>query len=443
MALAGVFGAAISRASPADPASDEWDVLNLVNRERRAAGLRPLAMVDGARAVARQWSGAMAGADRLAHNPNLFPDLERYFPGATGMAENVGLAASAAELHGAFMRSPGHRANILGAFRYVGIGVRYSGRGMWLTMDLVDQPQSAPFTLRVAATRVAGASDPDTSVLVSRRLGSGSAGAVVVARSDDFADALAGSALAARHRGPLLLSPQGAAPQNLVDEARRVLPPQGTVYLLGGPAALGPQIEVQFVGAGLRVVRLGGSDRFATAAAVAPHVNPEPAEVLLVSGTAFADAVVAGAPAGALGAPILLVAPTSVPAATELYLAAHSSARRWLIGGPAAVSQEVATEVAITERVHGADRYATAVAVALKWFPSARRLALASGARFQDALVASAEAGRDGFPVVLAAWPVPDSTYAYVGARAPVWQSALVVGRPVDLVDDTLVLCLS
>ena len=432
-----------ARGSPAQPEHDEWDVLNLMNRARRSVGLGPLAMVDGARRVARGWSAAMAADGELSHNPDLVPQLEQHFSQFNRAGENVGRGNNPGEIHTAFMNSPGHRANILGAFRYTGVGVVHSGGRMWVTVDFIEQPNPAPFIVRVPLERIAGASDSDTSVLMSRRLEPDSAAAVVVARADDFADALSGSALAARHRGPLLLSPPDAAPANLVEEAARVAAADGTVFLLGGPAALAPQIELQFAARGLKVVRLAGADRFGTATAVAPHVDPDPQELLLVSGVNFADAVVAGAPAGAIGAPILLVGPSSLPPATELYLTAHPSARRVLVGGPASVSDAVAAASGVAERVYGADRFATSVAVANKWFASATRMALASGGRFQDALVASAEGGRDAFPVVLGAWPAPDPTYGYVAGQSARWGSALVVGRSTDLNDDAVVLLFS
>lgn len=400
-------------------------------------------MVDGARRIARKWSTTMAAQGQLSHNPDLVTQLEEHFSDFNRAGENVGRGNDPREIHLSFMDSPGHRANILGAFRYTGVGVVHSGGRMWVTVDFVEQPHPAPFVVRVPVTRLAGASDSDTSILLSRRLAADSAAGVVVARVDDFADALSGSALAARHRGPLLLSPPNAAPANLVEEAARVLAPDGTVFLLGGPSALAPQIEVQFAAAGMRVVRLAGADRFGTATAVAPHVNPDPAEVLLVSGVSFADAVVAGAPAGANGSPVLLLGPDSLPPSTELYLASRPDTRRVLVGGPASVSDAAAQQSGATERVFGADRFATSVAVAKKWFPSATRLAVASGGRFQDALVASAEAGRDAFPVVLASSPVPEATYAYIAGQSARWGSALAVGRSSEITDEAVVLLFS
>ena len=431
------------RATSANPDWDEWDALNLMNRERRSAGLPPLAMVTGAREVARSWSGVMAGENLLRHNPDFGSILRPLFPAFRRFGENVGVGSSAAQLHSAFMASPGHRANVMGDYDAAGVGARWSGTRLWLTVNFVKADGTLPFVTRVPVSRVGGASDPDTSVLASRRLGAGSAGAVVIARHDNFADALAGAPLAAVHRGPVLLTPGDHVPQNVVDEAARVIAPSGTAFILGGPAAISPQVEAQLVGAGLKVLRLAGADRFGTAAAVAPRVNAAPSEAFVVSGVSFPDAVVAGAPAGTRRAPILLVGPTNVPPATAAYLSTRPTAKRVAIGGPAAVGEAVAREVAVSERVSGTDRYATSVAVAQKFFPSTNRLALTSGTRFQDALVAAPEAGRDGYPVILTASSPPNATYDHVARQANRWVFALVVGRPGDITDDTLVTLLS
>ena len=445
IALIGVIGLALvvpppSNATPQNPQYDEWDFLNLINRERRANGLRPLAMVAGARDVARGWSGTMASTDRLAHNPDFSRQLGQLFPNYRRAGENVGVGGGVPVLHNAFMNSAGHRNNILGDFAYAGVGVRWANSKLWVTVNFLKDAGTLPFIVRTPLTRVGGAGDPDTAVLLSRRLAAGSASGVVVARVDGFADALAGGPLATARRGPVLLTPSGDAPQNVVDEARRVMAPGGTVLLLGGPAAISPAVENEFRAAGLAVTRLGGSDRFETATLVAPLVNAMPPEILLVSGVSYPDAVLAGAPAGRRGSPILLMAPDYVPPPTNTYLLTHGATRRVLVGGPAAVNDAAAASARVNERVAGPDRYSTSAAVAEKFFPGGNRVALASGLRFQDALLASAEAGRDGYPVVLTGTPVPNPSYDYVGRQANRWVFGLVVGRPSDISDDTVIL---
>lgn len=435
-----LFVAQPSRATPENPQYDEWDFLNLVNRERRGAGLRPLAMLPGARDVARAWSGAMASKGVLSHNPNFAPQLGQRFPNYLKLGENVGAGGSVTSLHSAFMNSSGHRANVLGDYGYAGVGVQWSGTKLWVTVNFLKNSGPLPFVVRTPLTRVGGASDPDTSVLLSRRLSPGSATGVVVARMDGFADALAGGPLATAHRGPVLLTPPNDVPQNVVDEARRVIAPGGKVFILGGPAAISVAMEAEFMAAGMTVQRLAGADRFGTAAAVAPQVNSAPPEVFLVSGLSFPDAVLAGAPAGRRRSPILLVAPDSVPPPTDAYLRAHAALPRILVGGPAVVTDVAARAAGVQERIAGPDRYSTSAAVSEKYFPGGNRVAVASGLRYQDALLASAEAGRDGYPVVLSGTPVPNPSYDYVGRQANRWVFGLVVGRPSDISDDTVIL---
>jgi len=431
-----------SHASVANPQFDEWDFLNQINRDRRAEGLGPIAMLSGARDVARAWSGVMAQRNDLAHNPSFGSELRSRFPSLTAAAENVGVGGGAVSLHRAFMSSSGHRANIMGDYGYVGIGVKYSNDTLWVTQNFVRNVGSLPFLLRAPTSRVGGNSDTDTSVLLSRRMAAGSAGGVVIAGTGGFADGLAGAPLAAVKRGPLLLTPPNSAPSNLIEEAARVLRPGASVYLLGGPNAVSPAVEAQLRAAGLPVIRLAGADRYSTSTTVAGQVNPLPTKIFLASGVSFPDAVVAGAVAGSQSAPIILVAPTEVPPPAQAYLTTNPMAARTVIGGTAVISEAVALQTG-ADRVSGADRYSTSVAIANKFFPGSNRIALANGGRFEDALVASAEAGRDGFPVILTNWPVPNASYDYVGRQASRWIFVLAVGRPDRLNDSTLIQSLS
>ena len=89
-------------------------------------------------------------------------------------------------------------------------------------------------------SRVAGADRIATSILTSQ---TGfptnlSASTVVLARADEFADALAGTPLAAHFQGPLLLTLTGGLTAALQSEIQRVLPVGRTVYLLGGVQAI-------------------------------------------------------------------------------------------------------------------------------------------------------------------------------------------------------------
>ena len=56
------------------------------------------------------------------------------------IGENIGTGFAVQSLHDSFMASGGHRANILGNYNRVGIGVVTQGERIWVTFDFVNGP---------------------------------------------------------------------------------------------------------------------------------------------------------------------------------------------------------------------------------------------------------------------------------------------------------------
>lgn len=116
-----------------------------------------------------------------------------------------------------------------------------------------------------------------------------------LARADDPADALAGGQLT---HGPVLLVPScGALPGAVADELARIGP--DLVTALGGGAAVCPELlSAAAAAAGWAGEnRYAGSDRFATARAIAvaqDAARPRPPVVYLANALSPADAVVSG-----------------------------------------------------------------------------------------------------------------------------------------------------
>ncbi|HUQ40072.1 MAG TPA: cell wall-binding repeat-containing protein [Acidimicrobiales bacterium] len=418
------------RADAAHTEWDEWDFLRLINKERWQNGLAPLSMVPPMRDLSRSWSSTMSSDGVLRHDPNLQSGIAAAVPDWIRMGENVGYGSTGVlDLHRAFMASEGHRSNILRReFTLAGIGVRYVGTRLWVTVKFASSSKAVPTVLRAPTERVSGSDDVQTSVNISRRRAAQSAPFVVVARDDDFADALTGGALASIEKSPLLLTQRSGPSAGIVEEAKRVIASGGTVQLLGGNLALAPAVQTAFTDAGLLTERLAGPDRYATAAAVAARVKPDPTTVVLVSGLSYPDALVAAAPAGRLDAPVLLVSGDTVPAPTTAFLETARPERRIVLGGTSAVGAAAASAAGATERVSGTDRFGTAAEVMRKFFPTAGTVSVASGLRYEDALMAGPEAARLGAPVMLSAPGVPAATYAAVAAVNPRWGHALVVG---------------
>jgi putative cell wall-binding protein len=218
---------------------------------------------------------------------------------------------------------------------------------------------------------------------------------VVLARADSFADALAGTPLAAALNAPLLLTPGDSLDPRVSNEIAALLPPGATVHLLGGTGALSPFVESSLTNAGYKVRRLAGADRYATAVAIAEAIGT-PRGILLATGQNFPDGLTAGAAAARVDAAVLLTTGATLPPATAQYLAAHSSLPVAAIGGPAAAARPSAVPVV------GADRYETSTLVASTFFPGTPPIAgLASGENFPDALAGGANIAIFRGPLVL------------------------------------------
>jgi putative cell wall-binding protein len=252
--------------------------------------------------------------------------------------------------------------------------------------------------------------------------------AVVVVNETSFPDALAAGPLANALHGALLLS-------NGRDKAP-CMPDLGiervdTVYLVGGTAVLGRSVELAYRQAGIgNIHRIGGADRFDTAVKVAREIDrrrPSGSDqtVFLASGTDFADALSAGAPAGHLGGAVLLTSGTRMPSATAAYLAEQPSATVYAVGGPAAAAADLPS----SNEIVGPNRFETATMVADRFFPAPTSAAFASGVRFPDALAAAAYGGHVGTPVVLVGPDaVPNAVLTYAQQHRSTLRGSVLLG---------------
>lgn len=274
--------------------------------------------------------------------------------------------------------------------------------------------------LKDVVRRIAGADRIATAVTVSRALypTDHGAGAVVLARSDAFPDALAGTPLAVHEDAPLLLLPPGTAVDSRVlAELDRVLPAAGTrrVFVLGGTGAVSQAVEDELVARGLTVTRLAGASRYATAVAVARHLGAgatSPDALFLATGQDFPDALSAGTAAGsywlggagASGGAVLLTAGT-MPSEVAAYLAearaANPAVRVAAVGGSAATVAATALPAGSVQHLVGADRYTTAAYVAESHFGAQTAVGIAAGTGFADALSGGVLAARLNAPLLL------------------------------------------
>ncbi len=268
--------------------------------------------------------------------------------------------------------------------------------------------------------------------------------AVVMARADQFSDALAGNYLAGAGDGPVLLAEQDDVPQATLD-ALVELGVAGVV-LLGGPGALGVEVEEQLVALGYTVARVAGATRYDTAAAIATALGSGEVGVdgvgrrtaILSSGEAFPDALAAAPLAFGLGFPQLLTAVGGLHPAAAAALGTLGIEHVIVTGGTGAISAEVVEELedlgVSVERFAGNDRYETAVAIAtaavdsLGFTPG--HVNLASGLAFADALAGGGHGGAEGPAVTLltAGTSVPGTVCQLLRDRTATLESGHLYG---------------
>jgi len=303
-------------------------------------------------------------------------------------------------------------------------------------VGFIGSPPPPPVT---PLTRIFGQDAIGTSLAISQAMfADSSATAVVLARSDHFADALAGGPLAAAKSGPLLITPGAGISadldQRVLAEIRRILPPGRTVYVLGGKLALSSEIDRALQGLGYVVVRVAGPNQFATAVAIANELG-NPTTVFEATGSSFPDALSAVPAAIQAHGAILLTQDNTQAPETAAYLAAHPPVTRYAIGGPLAAAG--ADPLAVP--VYGQDLFSTSAVVANAFFPNASTIGVATGLDFPDALSGGVFMGAPGhvgpMVLVLPSSPIPASIVAYLTRNAGTTLSYLF-GGPLAVGDD-------
>lgn len=221
------------------------------------------------------------------------------------------------------------------------------------------------------AVRLGGVDRYATAVAVSRASHADGASQVVLASGAGFPDALVAGPVAAALGGPLLLVQPATLPAAVATELARLAPERITV--VGGTGVVTDAVvasaRAAAGGSAVAVRRLAGVDRFATAVAVARTFAPGVRGVVLATGRDFPDGVAATPLAAALDGPVLLTEPLTLPAAVRAEVTRLRPARLLVAGGTGAVSASVAAQAQAAtgrtaERAAGADRYATAAALA-------------------------------------------------------------------------------
>lgn len=311
-------------------------------------------------------------------------------------------------------------------------------------------------TTDVEATRLAGTDRYRTSEAIAGSTFEGQNVTVaVVASGESYPDALAASYLAGTLGGPVVLTAKDSLSQAASDTLADL--DVSGVIVVGGTAAVSETVVEQMANTGIEVDRVAGTDRYATARAIADAVPEDQIgsldgdigrTALLASGQGFADALSGGPLAYASAFPMLLTPRDTLSPQVTASINELGIEQVVILGGTSAVSPAVQAQLVTlgvdVRRIAGGDRTATAVAIAdtaveeLNF--STTHANLARGDDFADALSGSADAGQELAPILLTQTPnqLGTATGNYLADKADTLSTIHVYGGTSAVTDATV-----
>lgn len=191
--------------------------------------------------------------------------------------------------------------------------------------------------------RVAGSDRYGTSAAISREAFDTGTAVAFVTTGNAFQDALSATASAAAFEAPLLLTTPSALPASIEQELRRLAPER--IVVVGSTADVSDAVVTRLGGLASEVIRIADPDDAVNSAMVSRATFTSSATAFLATSAAYPDGLAGGAFAGALPAPLMLVAPDRVPDAVKCELVRLGTTQIVVLGGPKAVSDRVVAEL--------------------------------------------------------------------------------------------------
>ena len=255
----------------------------------------------------------------------------------------------------------------------------------------------------------------ETALEVSRQ-GWDTAETVVLARSHEYADALAGVPLAYQMDAPILLTRPGSLHTSTGEEIERL--GASKVIVLGGTAAIGNEVVEELEAMDITVERIAGENRYETAAKIAKIVAPDGVnQAVVVSGENYPDALSVAPFAANEGMPILLTREERIHDFTLEALEDLGVESTMVIGGPNAVNEDVMNQLPDPTRLMGENRYETNIRILEHFDYETNGYFAATGQDFADALTGAVLAAKHDTGIMLVHRVVPEGQKEFLVNR--------------------------
>ncbi len=263
--------------------------------------------------------------------------------------------------------------------------------------ELLKKPAEVKAAKKAAITKVTSSDDFETAIKVRDKYFSSSQ-TVILTNNSTFVDSLSAVSLS-RGKTPILFTKSSSLDSKTLKSLKSNKPKK--VYILGGEKSVNSSVVKQLKNLGIIVERIAGHDRYEVNAKVAKKTHKpnkkEKSNLIITSGEKHSDATSAAILAQNKKAPILFVRKNEVPKSIKDYLLSlkksNSIGSITIVGGKLSVSQQVESYLKTysnsVTRIAGHDRYSTNLKVAKKANPNAKRVVVAEGNGYNDALLMS------------------------------------------------------
>ena len=263
--------------------------------------------------------------------------------------------------------------------------------------ELSKKPAEVKAVKRADVKKITSSSKSETATNIRNEYFSKS-NTVILTNSSTFVDSLSAVSLS-RGNTPILFTNQSSLDSKTLANLKANKPKK--VYILGGEKSVSNSVVNQLKNLGIIVERIAGHDRYEVNSKVAEKThNPntkQKTNILITSGENHSDAISSAILAQNKKAPILFVRKNEVPTSIKGYLLSlkrnNAIGSITIVGGNLSVSQQVESYLRTfsnnVSRIAGHDRYTTNVKVAKQVNPNAKRVIVAEGNGYNDALLMS------------------------------------------------------
>ncbi|WLR41602.1 cell wall-binding repeat-containing protein [Bacillus carboniphilus] len=184
--------------------------------------------------------------------------------------------------------------------------------------------------------RIGGNDRYHTAQLIAENLG-GSPDTAVVAYGKKFPDALSIASFAAQNGLPILLADK----EQLPSATKTALKGIDQTIVVGGKAVISEDVKNMLP----KATRIGGENRFDTAAKIVSELNLDTSTAFYANGNKFPDALVGSVLAAKNSAPLLLVESDHIPKETLNVVKDYTIDRHVFLGGHKVISEKVISDI--------------------------------------------------------------------------------------------------